>query len=105
MIVGKLRSLGKLTNLIKWYRQHRHQCVQHDFTKSSLLNIKANVPQGSILGPRLFLFYIDGVFNTSNVAEYIAYADDMSGFLTGTHAHGMIACQQCIGTSEYVEEP
>ena len=44
--------------------------------KSSLRNINTGVPQRSILGPLLFVVYINDIHTVSNTFDYILYADD-----------------------------
>ena len=68
--------IGTLLQLIKRYLTDRNQFVQIDNTKSSILHLKTGVPQGSFLGPLLFLIYINDFPRASNYFSFIMYADD-----------------------------
>ena len=46
--------------------------------KSETLNITTRVAQGSILGPLLFILYINNLVNASKVLKFIIYANDIS---------------------------
>ena len=48
------------------------------FLKSRLMKIMCGVPQGSILGPKLFLLYINDINNVSSDNKFILHADDIS---------------------------
>ena len=49
---------------------------------SSYKVIQCGVPQGSILGPLLFLLYINDIGNVSNILELILFADDTNLFFS-----------------------
>ena len=83
-LLHKLQAIGIQGALHNWftdYLKDRSQAVVIKGHKSNFINITAGVPQGSVLGPLLFLIYINDL--TYNIDSTIKlFADDTSMYLS-----------------------
>ena len=77
LIMGQITTTQNLVAI----KEVRH-AGQLDWVSSDLLPLSTGVPQGSILGPLLFLIYMNDISNASEAFEYISYADDTTLFNT-----------------------
>lgn len=81
LLLRKLEAMGIRGIPLKWFESYltnRKQCIKLDnIHLSSELPIEFGVPQGSILGPTLFLLHINDIVNLKIPnSDIIAYADD-----------------------------
>ena len=74
---------GPAYSLIKSYLSNRTQFTETLSEKSGKLMTLYGVPQGSVLGPLLFLLYINDISNCSELATYVLFADDTNIFVQG----------------------
>ena len=84
-LVAKLSQIGiegRLLDFFQSYLSNRKQCVIVDGIKSRFLDIKAGVPQGSRLGPLLFIIYINDIMNDIE-SEILVFADDTTLLASG----------------------
>ena len=63
------------------YLSNRRQFVSLSGTNSDYQPVTCGVPQGSVLGPLLFLLYINDMPKCSNILEFHLFADDTNLFL------------------------
>ena len=82
-LLFKLSNIGIKDSLLNWFSSYlsdRKQRVVHANSTSNWSSINAGVPQGSILGPLLFLIYINDIISNIN-ANIRLFADDTSLYI------------------------
>ena len=67
------------------YLSNRKQMVSYNSTLSSIESVKCGVPQGSILGPLLFIIFMNDICHTSKLLNFILFADDTTVFYSNSN--------------------
>ena len=79
VLLDKLEYYGVQNNALQWFKSYltnRYQYVDFNGTLSSKLPLTTGVPQGSILGPLMFIIYMNDIYKVSDKFHSILYADD-----------------------------
>ena len=86
LLLRKLEAYGIRGMANEWLKSYLHNRLQYvsvEDNNSDLLNVICGVPQVSILGPKLFILYINDLCNISTVLKFILLADDTNIFCPG----------------------
>ena len=93
ILLDKLHKIGIQGNihcLLKSYLMSRSQYVICNGATSDVKFVETGVPQGSILGPLLFILFMNVFSRSSTLLFSILFADDTSVFLEGTEYSKLI---------------
>lgn len=82
---------GLALELIRSYLSYRKQYVLLHNMSSDTEYIKFGVPQGSILGPILFILYINDIVNIPHTPEIVLYADDTNVFFSSRNISSLVS--------------
>ena len=85
ILLKKLEHYGIRGIALEWFKNYltnRKQIIKYKSEKSESLTIKCGVPQGSVLGPLLFLIYMIDISRSSEILSIILFADDTNLFFS-----------------------
>ena len=93
ILMRKLEFYGIKRNILNWvksYLSYRCQYVEYKNTISERKYIHHGVPQGSILGPLLFILYVNDFSRSSDLLFSILFADDTTVLIEGVSYEDII---------------
>ena len=79
ILLQKLKNIGIEGELLKWisdFLSNRNQVVVVDGILSYIAEVLSGVPQGTVLGPLLFLIYLNDIADCLNSCDISCFADD-----------------------------
>ena len=87
ILKDKLRNIGLGRSIVLWFDSYlnRKQILRFNGVPSDELTVISGIPQGSILGPTLFICYINAIFDIITDVKVKMFADDCVLYKSGIH--------------------
>ena len=101
LLLDKISGTGLHPVLVQWigaYLTSQSQWTIVGGSASSWAPLLSGVPQGSILGPILFIMYVNGIFELTLNSKLMLYADDMLFYHAVDNPEDVGVLQQDIDT-------
>lgn len=101
VLLYKLASMGFADWFIKWiqsYLTNRTQFVMFNETMSNVIPATSGVPQGSHLGPLLFVLFVNDLANVISYSRILMYADDVKLYLHYKDPHDSAQLQSDLNS-------
>ena len=86
ILVKKLEYLGisgKMLKLLKNYLENRKQSTLANGITSKSVRVTCGIPQGSTIGPLMYIIYMNDVYTSLKCCKYKLYADDTVLYMSG----------------------
>ena len=83
----KMEKAGFAQRVINWFRSYlnRFQRVRMDNVESEVIPVGKGIAQGTVLGPILFIFYVNSIFECTKYVHMSLFADDCVLYLSGNN--------------------
>ena len=78
VLLRKLKHINMAENSLNWFKSYlnRDQVIRINGNLSKPVKFEHGIPQGSCLGPTLFIFYINEIFTAITNVKVLMFADD-----------------------------
>ena len=87
ILYKKFQQIGMCDRALNWFRSYltRSQVIRYGNLISNKLELSAGIAQGTVLGPLIFIFYINDCIKSLTRCEISLYADDCVLYFTGNN--------------------